>query len=58
MRTSFWIHFTSGYGMTFLSYPFVARTHINAGMFGLVGFPLIALFYALFRRSQDSRPVS
>ena len=57
MRTSFWTYFTSGYGMLWLTLLFcslITQTHIDAGLFGLIGFPLIALVYAGIRRSQDA----
>lgn len=29
-------------------------THINTGIFGLVGFPILALIYAFLRRAQGA----
>ena len=55
-RTSFWTYFTSAYGtcwLALLAFGFIAQDHIDAGIFGLIGFPLISLFYAGIRRSSD-----
>jgi hypothetical protein len=61
MRTSFWTYFTSGYGiiwMIFLGCAFISQTHIDAGVFGLIGFPAMAAVYAWIRRSRDSQTES
>ena len=57
MRTSFWTYFTSGYGtlwLVLLGLGLVTQSHIDAGLFGLFGFPIIALIYASIRRSKDA----
>ncbi len=57
MRTSFWTYFTSGYGiiwMIFLGFNFIGQTYTNAGVFGLIGFPIIAAIYATMRWNRDS----
>lgn len=33
---------------------FLTQSHIDAGLFGLIGFPIIAVVYAMFRRSNDA----
>ncbi|MCK6439007.1 MAG: hypothetical protein L6Q71_02255 [Planctomycetes bacterium] len=51
----FYEHFACAYGtiwLVLLVVAFVTHEHIDAGMFGLVGFPIIALIYAFVRRSQ------
>jgi hypothetical protein len=56
MRTSFYTYFSSAYGTIWLALfvvSFVTQSHINTGAFGLCGFPLLALGYALYRRSTD-----
>jgi hypothetical protein len=35
---------------------FVTQSHIDAGIFGLIGFPIIAAVYAVIRRSDDAKP--
>jgi len=57
MKTSFWTYFTSGYGMIwmfFLGAALIAQKHLDAGLFGLFGFPVIAVIYAWIRCSKDS----
>lgn len=57
MKTSFWTYFTSGYGtlwLVLLGLGLVTQSHIDAGLFGLIGFPTIAVVYALIRRSRDN----
>lgn len=57
MKTSFWTYFTSGYGtlwLVLLGLGLMTQTHINAGLFGLIGFPIVAAIYAAIRRSKDS----
>lgn len=57
MKTTFWTYFTSGYGILWLlllGCSLITRSRIDAGVFGLFGFPVIALVYALIRRSRDS----
>jgi hypothetical protein len=34
----------------------ITQSHINAGAFGLFGFPIIALVYALIRVGADQSP--
>lgn len=48
----FYGHFAAAYGTIWLGMLLIAvlgRKHVNAGEFGLWGFPVIALFYALIR---------
>lgn len=57
MKTSFWTYFTSGYGtlwLVLLCLGLITQTHIDAGLFGLFGFPIISVIYAAIRRSKDS----
>jgi hypothetical protein len=57
MKTSFWTYFTSGYGtlwLVLLGLGLVTQSHIDAGLFGLIGFPIIAAIYAWIRRSKDA----
>ena len=57
MKTSFWTYFTSGYGvllLILLGLSLITRSHIDAGLFGLIGFPVIAAIYAWVRRSKDA----
>lgn len=56
-RTSFWTYFSSGYGtlwIVVLGVALISQSHIDTGAFGLFGFPVIALVYALVRRSSDA----
>ena len=56
MKTSFWTYFTSGYGtlcLVLLGLSLITQSHIDAGLFGLIGFPIIAGIYAWIRRSKD-----
>jgi len=58
MKTSFWTYFTSAYGMIWmllLFCSFLSETYIDAGVFGLVGFPIMAAIYAGLRVSKDSQ---
>ena len=48
----FYGHFAAAYGTLWLVMLLVAlltQSHIDAGLFGLVGFPIIALIYAIAR---------
>jgi hypothetical protein len=57
MKTSFWTYFTSAYGMIWmilLGTAFLVQEHLDAGLLGLFGFPLIAAIYALIRRAKDN----
>lgn len=50
----FYGHFAAAYGTIWLALLFaalVSRSHIDAGEFGLFGFPVIALIYAFVRMS-------
>jgi len=61
MKTTFWTYFTSGYGIIWLSLliiSLISSTHINAGSFGIFGFPIIAAIYAAIRRSNDLKSSS
>ena len=49
---SFYTDFAAGYGTLWLltfGFALVTQSHINLGVFGMFGFPVIALLYALFR---------
>jgi cbb3-type cytochrome oxidase subunit 3 len=51
----FYEHFAAAYGTIWLVLMLVAlisNTHINAGLFGLIGFPILSLAYAFVRKSQ------
>ena len=55
-KLRFYEHFAAAYGTIWLVLMLLAictGTHINAGIFGLVGFPVLALVYAFVRRAQD-----
>jgi hypothetical protein len=48
----FYGHFAAAYGtlwLVMLILAFVSQSHIDTGLFGLVGFPIIALIYATVR---------
>jgi hypothetical protein len=48
----FYGYFAAAYGTIFFSLMLVAlltHSHINTGAFGMCGFPIIALIYAIFR---------
>lgn len=48
----FYGHFAAAYGtlwLVMLFIAFVTQSHIDTGLFGLVGFPIIALIYATAR---------
>jgi len=52
----FYGHFAAAYGTIWLVLLVVAvlsHDHINAGAFGLFGFPLIAFIYAAYRTSSE-----
>lgn len=52
----FYEHFACAYGSLWLATMTLAlltRSHIDTGVFGLFGFPLISLIYAFVRRSGD-----
>lgn len=56
-KLRFYEHFAVGYGTIWLVLMLLAvctGTHINTGIFGLVGFPILALIYAFLRRAQGS----
>ena len=51
-------HFAAAYGTIWLGLLLVAlmaQDHIDAGMFGLIGFPIIAAVYAFIRNGGTSR---
>jgi hypothetical protein len=61
MRTTFFTYFTSAYGTIWLAMfalAFVTQSHIDTGVIGLLGFPIIALIYAFYRRRSDSFKLS
>jgi len=58
---NFYGRFAAAYGTCWLLMVVLAvvtQSHIDAGVFGLVGFPLIALFYAVIRIWVRIVPVS
>ena len=53
-------YFTSGYGICFLVLFIMfllTQEDVQVGEFGLWGFPIIALFYAIIRTSIDSAAI-
>jgi hypothetical protein len=55
----FYGHFATAYGTIWLlliGLSLITQSHINAGAFGLFGFPIIALVYALIRIGTDQSP--
>ena len=44
--------------LVLLACSLISRSHIDAGIFGLIGFPVIAAIYAWIRRSKDSELAS
>ncbi len=56
-KLRFYEHFAVANGTIWLGLmllAFCTGTHINTGLFGAIGFPLLSLFYAFFRRAQNS----
>jgi hypothetical protein len=52
----FYGHFAAAYGtiwLLLLVAALLTQSHIDAGAFGIFGFPIIALVYALIRLSTD-----
>jgi hypothetical protein len=52
-------NFLVAYGFLWFVTMIVAKvtwSYIKLGSFGYIGFPIIAIFYALFVRSKQSRP--
>ena len=55
----FYLHFAAAYGTIWLAMLLAAvfsQSHINAGEFGLYGFPIIALVYGLMVVSINPDP--
>lgn len=55
-RTSWFTYFSSGYGTCWLilfAVALLTQSHINTGIIGLIGFPVIGAIYAFVRRSGD-----
>lgn len=53
----FWLHFTSAYGaMWFVMFAvaLVSQSHIATGKLGFLGFPVIALIYAYYKKDQKT----
>jgi hypothetical protein len=53
----FWTHFLSAYGAIWfavLTVALLSHSHIDTGRFGLYGFPLISLAYALYQRDRKT----
>ena len=40
--------------MALLACSLISQTHIDAGFFGLLGFPIMAVVYAFIRKSNDT----
>ncbi len=56
-RTSWFTYFSSAYGtcwLILLAAALITSSRINTGLFGLIGFPLVGIVYAIFRRSRDA----
>ena len=56
----FYEHFACAYGTLWLLIfvaAFASQSHINAGAFGVFGFPIIALIYAIARTAGTSAQV-
>lgn len=56
MKTSFWTYFTSAYGMIWLvmlGCSVITSSRIDAGAFGLIGFPVLSAIYAWIRWARD-----
>ena len=54
----FYGHFAAAYGtfwFVLLCAALVSQSHIDAGAFGMIGFPLIALVYAAIRMGGGNR---
>ena len=57
IRMKFYGHFAAAYGtiwLLMLGVSLITQSHIDAGLLGLVGFPIIALVYAFIRHYQSS----
>ena len=51
----FYEHFAVAFGtiwLVMLVLALLTQTNINAGIFGLIGFPILSLIYAFVRKSQ------
>ena len=60
-RTSWLTYFTSAYGACWLILLIISlatMSRINTGIFGLVGFPVVAVIYATLRYTADSRALA
>jgi hypothetical protein len=58
-QMKFYGHFAAAYGtiwLLMLGLALITQSHINAGTFGLFGFPIIAFVYALIRIGADQSP--
>ena len=56
-KLRFYEHFAVAYGTIWLILMLLAvctASHINAGPYGLFGFPILALIYAFVRRAQSA----
>lgn len=57
-KLRFYEHFAVAYGTLWLIVMLLATftwTPINTGLFGLIGFPIIALIYAFVKRSGANK---
>jgi len=55
----FYGHFAAAYGtiwLFMLGLSLITQSHINAGAFGLFGFPIISFVYAFIQRGADQSP--
>jgi len=53
----FYLHFASCYGtiwLVIMVVAMIAQTHVDAGLFGLIGFPIIAAIYGAVRANKPS----
>lgn len=54
----FYLHFAAAYGtfwIVLMSLALIGQMHIDAGVFGLVGFPIIAGVYSALRSQNPTR---
>ena len=54
----FYKHFATCYGtfwIIIMTAAIIGQTHINAGMFGLIGFPIISALYAFYKVSTNDQ---
>ena len=57
IMAKFWLYFSSAYGTLVLGIVLVSiisQSHIDTGLFGLIGFPAVAIIYAMIRMNQKT----